>query len=228
MLPSASATATAGLADLHWPNTTPNGTATMTVRATDIHGHATEMSRKVIVDNDAPVIGLDVANGADVCQNFLVKAVSVREASGLISMTPFSKTLRDGQTPAAPSWSTSFGGTRGWHTFTLAVADKAGNTAWIHRRVYLDDRQPTVVFRKAPKSNSRLGKTVTTTAKATDNRTIARVQPLVNGKIVATDTRAGYTFTLNPKRYGKKFTVQLRAYDKAGNVRYSGKRIYRR
>jgi hypothetical protein len=39
------------------------------------------------------------------------------------------------------------------------------------------------------------------------------------GKVVATDAKAGYQFTLNPKKYGKKFTVQMRAYDKAGNVR---------
>lgn len=32
---------------------------------------------------------------------------------------------------------------------------------------------------------------------------------------VATDTRAGYSFTLNPKKFGKRFTVQLRTYDRA-------------
>jgi hypothetical protein len=57
---------------------------------------------------------------------------------------------------------------------------------------------------------------------------VAKVQLLVNGKVVATDVKAGYSFTLNPKKYGKKFTVQLRAYDRAGNVRYSGKLSYRR
>ncbi|GGN34942.1 hypothetical protein FHR83_005904 [Actinoplanes campanulatus] len=51
---------------------------------------------------------------------------------------------------------------------------------------------------------------------------------LVNGKVVATDAQAAYSFVPNPKKYGKKFTVQLRAYDKAGNLRYSAKRTYRR
>jgi hypothetical protein len=46
--------------------------------------------------------------------------------------------------------------------------------------------------------------------------------------VVAADKKAGYTFTLNPKKCGKKFTMQLRAYDRAGNVAYGSKRIYRR
>jgi len=40
--------------------------------------------------------------------------------------------------------------------------------------------------------------------------------------------QSAYTFTLNPKKYGKKFTVRLRAYDKAGNLKTSTKRTYRR
>ena len=35
-------------------------------------------------------------------------------------------------------------------------------------------------------------------------------------------------FTLNPKKYGKTFTVQLRAYDLAGNVGTSSKRTCHR
>ena len=60
--------------------------------------------------------------------------------------------------------------------------------------------------------------TFTVTAKATDRFGVARVQLLVNGKVVATDTKAGYRFTVEPEKYGKRFTVLLRAYDKAGNV----------
>jgi hypothetical protein len=44
---------------------------------------------------------------------------------------------------------------------------------------------------------------------------------LVDGKVVGTDRKAGYASTLNPRKYGKKFTVQLLAYDKAGNLKYS-------
>ncbi|GID98363.1 hypothetical protein ACFQFC_24685 [Amorphoplanes digitatis] len=45
---------------------------------------------------------------------------------------------------------------------------------------------------------------------------------------MATDAKAAYSFTVNPAKYGEKFTVRLRAYDKAGNLRYGAKRTYRR
>jgi hypothetical protein len=45
---------------------------------------------------------------------------------------------------------------------------------------------------------------------------------------VKTDTTAGYTFGINPKKYGKKFTMRFRVYDRAGNVRYTPVRTYQR
>jgi hypothetical protein len=63
---------------------------------------------------------------------------------------------------------------------------------------------------------------------ASDRNGVGRVQLFVNGKVVATDVKAGYAFALNPKKYGKNFTVQLRAYDRAGTARTTGKLHYRR
>ena len=87
---------------------------------------------------------------------------------------------------------------------------------------------PTLKLTKAPATNAKLTKKTTLTASAVDKYGVARVQLLVNGKVVATDTKAGYVFTLDPKKYGKKFTVQIRAYDRAGNVRALATRTYRR
>jgi hypothetical protein len=87
---------------------------------------------------------------------------------------------------------------------TIRAFDAAGNSGERSTPVRVDGREPKVIITPA------LGSTV------------------VNGKLVATDTKAGYAFTLNPKRYGKKFSVQLRSYDKAGNVTATAKRTYRR
>jgi hypothetical protein len=46
---------------------------------------------------------------------------------------------------------------------------------------------------------AKLTNKVTLKAKATDTYGVAKVQLLVNGKVVATDTKAGYQFTLNPE-----------------------------
>ncbi|MFI7544442.1 Ig-like domain-containing protein [Actinoplanes sp. NPDC049599] len=102
------------------------------------------------------------------------------------------------------------------------------NAATVYRTVTLDNHAPAVKFAKAPKNKTRVTKTFAVTAKATDRYGITRVQLVVNGKVVATDSKAGYRFTVNPKKYGKTFTVHLRAYDRAGNLKNSSKRTYRR
>jgi hypothetical protein len=119
-------------------------------------------------------------------------------------------------------------GKDGSRTVTWVVLDKLGNQTTTWRTVTVDNTAPTVAFRKAPKNGAKLTKPATITATANDRNGIARVQLLVNGKQVATDIRPEYAFTLNPAKYGKKMTVKLRAYDRAGNVRDAGQRTYHR
>ena len=92
----------------------------------------------------------------------------------------------------------------------------------------VDNTRPTVAFRKAPKNGAKVSRTTTITATASDRNGIARVQLIVNGKQVANDTRSGYAFTLKPAKYRKKFTVKIRAYDRAGNIRDTSQRTYHR
>jgi hypothetical protein len=117
---------------------------------------------------------------------------------------------------------------QGDHTIEWVVTDKLGNTTVARRVVVNDTVAPTLKLTRAPKNNTKLTRNTTIGAAASDRNGVAKVQLLVNGKVVATDTKAGYSFTLNPKKYGKKFTVQLRAYDRAGNVSTLAKRTYRR
>jgi Bacterial Ig domain len=81
----------------------------------------------------------------------------------------------------------------------------------VRRTVYIDNTAPSIAVTTAPKNNAKLTKKVTLKTKASDTYGVAKVQLLVNGKVAATDMKAGYEFTLNPKNYGKTFTVQMRA-----------------
>ena len=119
-------------------------------------------------------------------------------------------------------------GADGAKTITWVAVDRLGNSATATRTVIVDNTAPTVKVTKAPKNKAKLTRKVTLTVAASDRNGVARVQLVVNGKVVATDAKAGYSFVLNPKKYGKKFTVQLRAYDRAGNVRTSGQLSYHR
>jgi hypothetical protein len=213
-----------------WPKGIPNGAATMTLRAEDTLGNVSEHTRTVTVDNDKPVVTLTPANGAMVRGAALPAAITgYRDATG-ISLLEAGIGSRSSFTRRAP-WRVVLD-TRslfdGRHTLTFRVADKAGNHTYVTRAVTVDNTAPAIRFRQAPKNKTKVTKTFKVTAEATDRYGVARVQLLVNGKVVATDTRAAYTFAINPKKYGKKFTLQLRAYDKAGNVKYTTKRTYRR
>jgi len=218
-----------GSATLHWSPTAPNGPATMTIRSYDSLGNITETTRRVVVDNDRP--GITVTPGKYVRGTTITAAVTaVRDASGLANLHVQIDNGPSATDTAAP-WTVRLT-SRIWsskqHTITFQARDKAGNTTVLRRPLYIDNQKPTVRIKSAPKNGAKLRATVTVSATATDNLGVNRVQLLVNGKVAATDTKAGYSFKLNPKKYGKKFTVQLRAYDHAGNVVSSDKRTYRR
>jgi hypothetical protein len=127
---------------------------------------------------------------------------------------------------ASLRWSTT--AKDGVATMTIRARDHLNNISETTRQVRVDNRKPTVRITAAPRNNSRLTSTVSITAAASDNLGVNRVELLINGTVVATDRKAAYRLALNPKKFGKKFTMQLRAYDHAGNVVHSAKRTYRR
>jgi hypothetical protein len=213
-----------------WPQGIPAGPATMTLRAEDGIGNISEHSQPVTVDNDKPVVALTPANGALVRGRALPVAITgYKDATG-ISLLEAGIDGHTAYTNRAP-WRIALDTTPrydGRHTLNIRVADKAGNHTYVTRTVTVDNTAPAIRYRQAPKNKAKVTKAFKVTTEATDRYGIARVQLLVNGKVVATDTKAAYGFAVNPKKYGKKYTVQLRAYDKAGNVKYTAKRTYRR
>ncbi|WP_430791343.1 Ig-like domain-containing protein [Actinoplanes sp. G11-F43] len=217
-----------GAVHLFWDPAAVNGPATMTVRSYDTVGNIAELTRKVIVDNDRPTVTFSPAANAYVRGTFTTAVTGVRDATGLAYLSGYVNDLA--YTHQAP-WSVRLNSRNvadGRRTLRVDVMDKAGNVTTLHRQITIDNTAPGISYRKAPKNNTRITRKFAVTAAASDRFGIARVQLLVNGKVVATDTRAAYAFTVNPKRYGKKFTVQLRTYDRAGNVKNTAKRTYRR
>jgi Bacterial Ig domain len=94
--------------------------------------------------------------------------------------------------------------------------------------VVLRSLEATLEVTKAPKHKAKVKGIVKITASSTDRFGVARVQLLIDGKVVATDSKAGDAFSINSKKYGKKFKVQLRAYDRAGNARTTTARTWYR
>jgi hypothetical protein len=223
-------TSQASNALLHWDAKAVNGPAKLAVRVYDTARNMTEYRRNVLVDNDRPVITVAPAAGSYVRGKVAVSVTGVRDASGLGIFEPsIDGSSFDSRTKAP--WSSTLNSTfwrDGRHVLQWWVADRAWNVTVVDRTITIDNHVPKVAFGKAPKNKAHVSKSVKITANASDGYGVARVQLLVNGKVVATDSKAGYTFTLNPKKYGKKFTVQLRAYDRAGNTKLTEKRTYHR
>jgi hypothetical protein len=202
-----------------------DGPRTLTWRVQDTVGNTTFVHRSVIVDNTGPVvISASPANGALVRGAWINSNVVAVDTSG-VTRAQLAGASADF---SAPYSSRIAAGRDGKHTLTWTVQDQLGNTTVARRTVTVDNTKPRFTSVKAPKDKARVTTTVTVTASASDSNGVARVQLLVNGKVVATDITAAYKFKVNTKKYGKKLKIQLRAYDKAGNVTTTPTRTWTR
>jgi subtilisin family serine protease len=108
------------------------------------------------------------------------------------------------------------------------VYDRAGNSAVYNRTLIADNKVPTAKITSGPKNGAKVKGTVTLKASASDASGINRVELLINGKVVAKDTKSAYSFKIKVSKYGKKIKVQVRAYDKVGNSAKSTLRTWKR
>jgi hypothetical protein len=209
---------------------TKNGTIAVTISIVDRAGNENLNDLTLTVDNTAPT-GVFRPSGTYLRGTFTAWPYESDDNIFVLSMASYLDNHRGGGTTERQPFSVRVNSNAvkdGKHTLSFELTDLAGNVRAARRTVYIDNTVPSLNVTNAPKNQAKLTKKVTLKARATDKYGVAKVQLLVNGKVVATDTTAGYQFTLNPKKYGKKFTVQMRAYDRAGNVRYSTKRTHRR
>jgi hypothetical protein len=210
---------------------TKNGPFTLTIRLVDRFGNVrSDEFPYAIADSDPPT-GVFRPSGTYLRGTFTAWAYSEHDNVFVRSMTSYLDDHKGGGSTDREPFNIHVNTRVVWdgrHTLTFALTDLAGNTGYSRRTVYIDNTPPIIALTQAPANNAKLTKNVTLKANADDAYGVAKVQLLVNGKVVATDTTAGYQFTLNPDDFGKKFTVQLRAYDRAGNARSSATRTYRR
>ncbi|MFI5936276.1 Ig-like domain-containing protein [Actinoplanes sp. NPDC051494] len=206
-----------------WDTRRVSGAQSVSVRVFDRADNGSYDSGTYQVDNSGPAVSSITPGNRALVRGSVRTTAKASDPSGILSAR-----VTGAKATSSPWAWTVTPKAQGNHTIEWVVTDKLGNTTIARRVVVNDTVAPTLKLTKAPKNNAKLTKNTPLAASASDKNGIAKVQLIVNGKVVATDTKAGYSFTLNPKKYGKKFTVQLRAYDKAGNVKTLGKRTYRR
>jgi Bacterial Ig domain len=208
-----------------WNTGTRDGLGSIDIRAWDQFGQQSDSRFGIPIDNTAPTVAWNTpAARALVRGRQISSTIAASDPSGIRQAT-----LTGGrQIPGNPYGATLVAGKDGTKTLTWTVLDREGNPAVVSRTVTVDNTRPSLRVTKAPKNKAKVTGTVKIRASASDHNGVNRVELLVNGKVVGKDTTSGYAFSLNPRKYGKTFKVQLRAYDRAGNATTSATYTWRR
>jgi hypothetical protein len=201
----------------------------LTVRLTDKVGNTTVITRHVLLDNSGPTAtGLSPATNVRVKGTFFSSISGVQDFSGIAYTQLYANGVLVGNDVTYPygmSVKTSGSGTM---KLVWRLVDKLGNVTTYTRFPIVDNTAPTLTITKAPANKAKVKGTVKVYVSAKDASGIARVQLLVNGKVVATDTAASYVLSVNTKKVAKTMKVQVRAYDKLGNLRSTTTRTWYR
>jgi hypothetical protein len=189
----------------------------------DVWGNQRKISQTVVVDNTGPSASwLSPASNALVRGTKISSSVKASDGAGIKSAT-LSGAAADTTAPYASSIAA---GKDGKKTLTWTVIDKLGNSTVVRRTVTVDNTKASLKVTKAPANKAKVKGTVKVTASASDKNGVARVELLVNGKVVAVDKKAAYKFSVDTRKHGKKIKIQLRAYDRAGNVTKTSTRTW--
>jgi thermitase len=133
----------------------------------------------------------------------------------------------DTTAPYGFRWDTR--GLRGPVVLTLRVLDIAGRATLLRRTVLVDNDAPAVTVASGPRHGTRkVRKTLYLTARAADASGVSRMDLVVDGRVMERYTGTQRRFAVRTWLHGPAMTVQVRAYDRAGNVRATPARTWYR
>jgi hypothetical protein len=143
---------------------------------------------------------------ATVTYNATTRVATLQPSSSLVASASYTATIVGGSSGARDLAGNALASNRVW-SFTVAGGGGGGDTT-----------APTASI-TSPTNGSTVTGNVQITATASDNVAVARVELYVDGVLFATDTSAPYNFNWNTKKVSRTtHTLQVRAYDAAGNV----------
>jgi subtilisin family serine protease len=120
-------------------------------------------------------------------------------------------------------------GQRGPVVLTLRAQDSAGRVTLVRRTVRVDNDAPAVaVLAGRPHGTRGVRRTLYVTARAADPSGISRMELVVDGRVTQRVAGALRQFPVQTWRHGPTLTVQVRAYDSAGNARTTPARTWYR
>jgi Subtilase family/Bacterial Ig domain len=114
-------------------------------------------------------------------------------------------------------------------TLTLQTYDRAGNVTLARRLVTADNTAPAARILRALRNGTRhVRRTRYVSAYASDHYGVRSLQLIVDGKVTQRFAGRSHRFSVQTWKHGAAMTVRVRAYDRAGNVRYTPARTWYR
>jgi subtilisin family serine protease len=223
---------TDGLADGDAATLTVNATGTGPARTQSGYGApvpTASASLPVTVDRTAPATSFRFPAASALVRGTVTVGVNAWDAVGVsrVQLLAGGKVVgTDSAAPFAPTWNSA--GHNGAVALTVRTYDRAGNVATATRTVAADNWGPAVQVTAPATGTRRIRGVARVGVRATDLHGVTRVQVLVNGALVNGYAGAAHTFAVDTSRYGARMTVQVRAYDRLGNVRYAPARTWYR
>ncbi|WPB82347.1 Ig-like domain-containing protein [Archangium violaceum] len=204
-----------------------NGSHTLVARTRDVAGHVVaSLPVTVTTDNDfiapvatvlTPTPGTRVAKGQQV-----MLSASATDNVGLAQLEIYIGNSRYSGGPDSPTSSYAYFNSTGQYVVTARAYDAAGNVGISPPLVVtvVTETTPPVVSLTAPANGATIGGLVTLSANASDaSSSISKVEFLVDGTLIATDTSWPYSFSWNtPSVASGSHTLTARATDAQGNV----------
>jgi len=175
----------------------------------------------VTADGVPPLTSFQAPSGNSLVRGTVTVRASASDPLGIAKVQLVADGVVVGTDRVAPygfSWRTTGRGRA--VTLTLRAYDRGGDVTMATRRVRVDNWGPSVRITSGPAGGTRhVRKTKYVTATAVDTNGVARLELLVNGRIIQRYAGRSHRFAVRTSKYGATMTVQVRAYDKAGNAR---------
>jgi len=202
----------------------------LTATAKDAAGNTTTSTVQVNVSNAAtqdtqpPSVAFTTVGAGSTVSGTVGVQIAASDNVGVTSVT----LTTDGVTaagwtsgPYIYTWNTKLVA-NGTHTLVATAKDSMGNTSTATIQVTVNntvDATPPTVSIVSPKSGATLtGNSITVQASVYDNVGVVRVELYVNGALMETSFSAPFSINWNSKRLKGNGTLQLKAYDAAGNA----------
>lgn len=208
-------------------NNPPNGTHTLTARATDNqNATATSAVIAITVGNSAPVVSITSPsdNSTFSTGTSIVINASASDTDGTVSKVEFfNGTAKLGEDTSSPySWTLS-SAAAGSYTITARATDNLGATATSSQvRLTVGNTLP-IVSITSPANNATFNgpATIILSASASDpDGTVTKVEFFNGSTLLGTDNSSPYSFTWNNVANGN-YTLTAKATDNANGVKTS-------